>query len=61
VTLAPSDDVDTAVQVMREQALRRVPVVDAGRPIGIVTLGDLALERDPESALGNISAAPPNN
>jgi hypothetical protein len=25
-----------------------------------VSLGDLAVERDPDSALGEISAAPPN-
>jgi nitrite reductase/ring-hydroxylating ferredoxin subunit len=30
------------------------------RPVGIVSLGDLALERDPHSVLGHISAAPPN-
>jgi hypothetical protein len=28
--------------------------------VGIVSIGDLALERDPHSALGKISAAPPN-
>jgi hypothetical protein len=32
-------------------------VVDNGRPVGIVSLGDLAVERDPESVLGQISAA----
>jgi hypothetical protein len=36
-------------------------VIDDGRLVGIVTLGDLAIERDPESALANISEAPPNN
>ncbi len=33
----------------------------ARAPVGIVSLGDLALERNPESALGEISAAPPND
>jgi hypothetical protein len=28
--------------------------------VGMVSLGDLAVERDPHSALGEISAAPPN-
>jgi hypothetical protein len=45
---------------MRQQALRRLPVVENGHAIGIVSLGDLAQNRDPHSALGEISAAPPN-
>jgi hypothetical protein len=35
-------------------------VVDGGQAVGIVSLGDLAVERDPGSALGGISGAPPN-
>jgi hypothetical protein len=54
------DDIDRAIQIVREKA-RRVPVVDSGNePVGILSLGDLALERDPRSVLGQISAAPPN-
>jgi signal-transduction protein with cAMP-binding, CBS, and nucleotidyltransferase domain len=45
---------------MREQAIRRLPVVEGGKAVGIVSLGDLAIERDPDSVLGEISAAPPN-
>jgi CBS domain-containing protein len=59
-TLGPSDSVHDAVTIMRDKAIRRLPVVDGGRPVGIVSLGDLAVERDPESVLGGISAAPPN-
>jgi CBS domain-containing protein len=59
-TLSPTDSVEEAVSLMREKAIRRLPVVDRGKPVGIVSLGDLALEKDPHSALGNISAAPPN-
>jgi len=58
--LSPSDGINDAVKAMREKAIRRLPVVESGRPVGIVSLGDLAVERDPESALGGISAAPPN-
>jgi CBS domain-containing protein len=58
--LAPTDTVEEAVSRMREKAIRRLPVVEHGRPIGIVSLGDLAVERDPRSALSDISAAPPN-
>jgi CBS-domain-containing membrane protein len=46
---------------MREKALRRLPVVDdSGHVIGIVSIGDVAVERDRRSALADISAAPPN-
>ena len=59
--LSPDDDIDHAVEVMRAKAVRRLPVVDSThQPIGIVSLGDLALERDPNSVLGRISAAAPN-
>ncbi|MFE6334581.1 CBS domain-containing protein [Streptomyces sp. NPDC002784] len=60
VTVGPDEDLDIAVGLMREHAVRRIPVVDDGRPVGIVSLGDLAMERDPESALGDISVARPN-
>jgi CBS domain-containing protein len=46
---------------MRTHAIRRLPVVEAGgKVVGIVSLGDLAVERDPDSALGGMSAAPPD-
>ena len=41
--------------------MRRLPVVEDGKPVGIVSLGDLAIERDEDSALADISAAAPNN
>src|SRR3954452_103349 len=44
--LLPDTEVDDAVRLMREKALRRLPVVEDGRPIGIVSLGDLAIARD---------------
>lgn len=61
VALHPDDDVDHAVRLMRDKAIRRIPVVKNGKAVGILSLGDLALERDPFSALGAISAASPNN
>jgi CBS domain-containing protein len=59
-TLSPQDTIGNAAAVMRDKAIRRLPVVAEGRPVGIVSLGDLTLERDPQSTLGAISAAPPN-
>lgn len=52
--------VKDAVRLMRERGLRRLPVVEEGLPVGIVSLGDLAVEHDPESALADVSAADPN-
>jgi CBS domain-containing protein len=58
--LGPDDDVSEAVRLVRERAVRRIPVVENGRPVGIVSIGDLALDRDSDSALADVSAAPPN-
>ena len=60
VTLTPDQDLDDAIRLMREHDVRRLPVVQDGRPIGILALGDLAVERDSDSALADISAASPN-
>ena len=59
-TVSPTDSIDDAIRLMREKAIRRLPVVEGGKPVGMVSLGDLALTQDPHSALGNISAAPAN-
>lgn len=60
-SVAAGSSVDDAAQLMRDRSLRRLPVVDQGRAVGIVTLGDLAIGQDPNSALGEISAAAPNS
>ena len=60
VALSPDDSVGEAVQAMRQRDVRRVPVVENGKPVGIVALGDLAVDRDPGSVLGDISTASPN-
>ncbi|MET9504356.1 CBS domain-containing protein [Streptomyces sp. NPDC006622] len=60
VTVTPDEDLDRAVELMREHSVRRLPVVEDGHPVGIVSLGDMAIERDAESALGDISAAKSN-
>jgi CBS domain-containing protein len=60
IKLEPSSSLDQAVQLMRDHAVRRVPVVKDGVPVGIVSIGDLARALDPSSALAQISNAPPN-
>jgi CBS domain-containing protein len=59
VTLTPDASVNDAVKLMREHAIRRLPIVEDNRPVGIVALGDLAQGQDPKSALADISSAPP--
>ncbi len=60
-TVRPTDSIGDVVRVMREKAIRRLPVVEeSGEVIGIVSIGDVAVERDRHSALADISAAPPN-
>lgn len=67
VSLSPSDSVDEAICVMRRHAVRRLPVVEAGRPVGVVSIGDLVLRPDAvpaselRSALVDIMAAPPDD
>ncbi|WP_336216716.1 CBS domain-containing protein [Nonomuraea sp. LPB2021202275-12-8] len=58
--VGPDTSVDQAIQLMRSHAVRRLPVVEDGRAVGILSLGDLAMERDPNSALADISAAEGN-
>jgi CBS domain-containing protein len=58
ITLAPSDSPEDAVSLMRSHSVRRIPVVENGLAVGMVSLGDLAVDRDPESALADISRAP---
>jgi CBS domain-containing protein len=59
-TIDPSASVDDALRLMREHDIRRLPVTKNGRPVGILSLGDLAVEREPESTLADISAATPD-
>jgi CBS domain-containing protein len=61
VTVGPDDDLSTAADLMRSYAVRRLPVVEDGQLVGVVSLGDVALDRDPDSVLADISADEPNN
>lgn len=58
--LTPDDEVDHAIKLMGKKGIRRIPVMEGERAVGVVSLGDLALARDRESALGGISAREPN-
>ncbi|MGA4838690.1 CBS domain-containing protein [Streptomyces sp. G45] len=60
VVVGPDDEVSAAVGLMRDHAVRRLPVVEDGQPIGMVSIGDLAIAQDPSSALADISRAGPD-
>jgi len=60
-TLSPDDSVEDAIEFVRQHNIRRVPVVEGAKPVGIVSIGDLAIERDEDSALADISASSQNN
>jgi CBS domain-containing protein len=61
VVLGPDDDAAEATRLVRERAARRIPVLQDGIPVGVVSIGDLALEKDATSALSRVSSAPPNS
>jgi signal-transduction protein with cAMP-binding, CBS, and nucleotidyltransferase domain len=53
-------DASEAARLMREHAVRRLPVIENGQVAGIVSLCDLALRDDPVSALAELSLATVN-
>ena len=59
--LGPDDDVEQATRLVRDRAVRRIPVLADGIPVGVVSIGDLALDQDAASALSGVSPASPNS
>lgn len=60
VTAAPFDEVDKAVKLMSADQVRRLPVLDDGKLVGMVTLCDMArncnCEMEASEALSEISS-----
>jgi CBS domain-containing protein len=44
VTVSPDDDLDRALQLLAKNQVRRLPVVEGGRLVGIVAQRDIALQ-----------------
>jgi CBS domain-containing protein len=59
-SVSPEQSDTDAVQLMRQKAIRRLPVVQNGKVVGIISLGDLAIENDEKSVLAQVSAATAN-
>jgi len=53
-------DADEAARLTLENAVRRLPVIEDGQVAGMVSLGDLAMQDDPASALAEVSKASAN-
>jgi CBS domain-containing protein len=61
VTVAPDDDIKAAEGLMRVHAIKRLPVLEGDRLVGVVALGDISVEEAPESLHAAIAAEDPNN
>lgn len=59
-TVSPDETLQVAAARMRSANVRRLPVIENGRPIGIVSLGDLSMATDAGGTLADISIAPPD-
>ena len=61
VTIGADDSLEAALQTMKKHAVRRLPVIDGRKLVGIVSQGDIA-KNMPKEATGDlveaISAAP---
>ena len=44
VTVAPSDPLDAVVALMRQKEVRRLPVVEGGKLVGLIALDDVLVE-----------------
>jgi CBS domain-containing protein len=60
-TLSPLSTVEVARRVMQEKEIRRIPIVEDGKPVGIVSLSNLTVnEIMPRGWLGDVNAIPPD-
>jgi CBS domain-containing protein len=53
-TISPDADVQQASQVMAQEQIRRLPVVDGNRLVGILAIGDLAVDLNKDKLVGNV-------
>ena len=60
-SIEPTASVQEAVALMRQHDVRRLPVVEGGRAVGVVALADISTSSEAGALLEDLSAAPPNN
>jgi CBS domain-containing protein len=56
-TLSPDDTLEEAARCMREAAVRRLVVVEDGRAVGVLGMGDLLAELEPGSPVTEVVRA----
>lgn len=50
--VSPDDDVQRAAEIMAREQIRRLPVVQGGTLVGIVSIGDVAVEVNRDQLVG---------
>jgi CBS domain-containing protein len=58
LAVSPDTPVEEALQRMRSGAIRRLAVLEAGRLVGVIGLGDIAVACDPDGPLAAVVAEP---
>jgi CBS domain-containing protein len=53
-TLSPDDSLEDAARCMRTAAVRRLVVVEDGRIVGVLSMGDLLAELEPGSPVAGV-------
>jgi CBS domain-containing protein len=52
VTIGPDTDVDEAARIMADRQIRRLPVIDDGKLVGILVIGQIARKEPDEELTG---------
>jgi CBS domain-containing protein len=53
VTISPDDDVNDAAAIMSRNQIRRLPVLQDGKLVGVVSLGDIAVKESNDEVSGD--------
>jgi CBS domain-containing protein len=53
-TVSSDDDVQRATEIMAREQIRRLPVVDNGKLVGIVSIGDVAVDARKDKQTGDV-------
>jgi len=51
-TIDPDSDIDEALELMSEKQIRRLPVVDNGELVGMLSIGDIAVKQGDQEESG---------
>jgi CBS domain-containing protein len=52
-TVSPNDNVNQAAEIMAREQIRRLPVVENGKLVGIVSIGDVAVDARKDKLTGD--------